>query len=90
MKSRSYYIIESVSDCVYIKRSMMPLGPMPFLWCNGGMFALIPTAMLEEIYDLKKDAVLRIFWCHDVYKMPQEIGMLLCDKGYNQADDSHK
>ncbi|KKM15144.1 hypothetical protein LCGC14_1699030 [marine sediment metagenome] len=91
MKSKYYYIIETKhTDAVNINRAMLPLGPMPVLWCNDGMFALIPSAMLEEIYGLEKDAVLRIFWCHDVYEMPQEIGMLLCDKGYNQSSDNHK
>ncbi len=82
MKSKYYYIIETKdTDPVHITRSMLPLGPMPVLWCNDGIFALIPSAMLEEIYGLEKDAMLLIHW-DQTYILSPVIGALLCDQSY--------
>lgn len=82
MKTKSYYIIEHKGRTIDITRDMLLLGPMPVLWCNAGMYAIIPGAVLEELFEPINPNEMR-FWWEEAYELPREIGLLLCDKNYN-------
>ena len=84
MKNKYYYIIEHKGDTVTIIRNMLPLGPFSILWCNAGMFALIPDALLEVLYEgvANTNTQTQIWW-EQACKLPQEVGQLLCDQNYN-------
>jgi len=90
MKIKRYYIIEHKGHTINITRSMLSLGPIPILWCNDGMYAIIPGAILEELFENGSDSSMtcRIWW-EEAYELPQDIGRLLCDKSYNQSSDNH-
>lgn len=84
MKIKRYYIFEHNGCWAILKRGALPMGPMPILWCNAGMYAIIPGALLEELYDEdgSRDWTYRIWW-EQCYELPQEVGRLLCDSTYN-------
>ncbi len=90
MKIQRYYIIEHKGPTIDIMRNALLMGPLPVLWCNAGMYAIIPGAILEEIFEhINGDAIQRIWW-EQCYELPREIGLLLCDESYNQTSDDHK
>ena len=82
MKTKSYYIIEHKSRTIDITRDALLLGPMPVLWCNAGMYAIIPGAVLEELFDISGDKMSHIWW-EQAYELESDVGRLLCDKNYN-------
>ena len=84
MKIKRYYIIEHKGRTIDITRDALLLGPMPALWCNGGMYAIIPGAVLEELFeeDKSREWVYRIWW-EQCYELEPDVGRLLCDKNYN-------
>jgi len=81
MKIKRYYIIEYKGDTINITRNMLTLGPIPVLWCNDGMYAIVPGAILEELFDVSGDKMSHIWW-EQAYELPREIGLLLCDSTY--------
>ena len=89
MKIRRYYIIEHKGPTIDITRDALLMGPLPVLWCNTGMYAIIPGAILEELFDVSGDQMSHIWW-EQCYELPREIGLLLCDEGYNQSNNNHK
>ena len=84
MKTKSYYIIEHRGRTIDITRDALLLGPMPVLWCNGGMYAIIPGAIFEELFEieLKTDEYVKIWW-EQAYELDPDVGRLLCDRNYN-------
>ena len=84
MKIHRYYIIEHKGNTIHTTRDALTTGPLPVLWCNAGMYALIPGALLEELFDGNSNIYLPglIYW-EQAYELPREVGMLLCDEGYN-------
>ncbi len=88
MKIRRYYIIEHKGPTISITRNALLMGPLPVLWCNAGMYALIPGAILEELFE--GSSQVETIWWEQCYELPREIGLLLCDEGYNQTSDDHK
>ena len=87
MKIRRYYIIEHKGRTIDIARDALTMGSLPVLWCNAGMYALIPEAILEELFE---DGGAETIWWEQAVELPREVGLLLCDEGYNQTNDSHK
>ena len=86
MKIKRYYIIEHKGRTIDITRDALLLGPMPVLWCNAGMYAIIPGAILEELFDRKIpegiSTVTRLWW-EQAYELEPDVGRLLCDSAYN-------
>ena len=82
MKTKSYYILEHKGHTIDITRDALPLGPMPILWCNGGMYAIIPGAIFEELLDVSGDKIAHIWW-GQAYELDPNVGRLLCDRNYN-------
>ena len=90
MKIRRYYILEHKGRTIDITRDALLLGPMPVLWCNGGMYALIPGAILEDMYNdyniddaaWGSNKMVQIWW-EQTYELEPDVGRLLCDKSYN-------
>lgn len=85
MKIKRYYILEHKGRTIDITRDALLLGPMPVLWCNAGMYALIPGAILEEMFDFTIDnanKTTRIWW-EQAYELEPDVGRLLCDRNYN-------
>ena len=80
MKIKRYYIIEHKGNTLDITRDALLMGPLPVLWCNAGMYAIIPGAILEEIFN---DDTMSTIWWTQAYELPQEVGQLLCDDAYN-------
>ena len=80
MKIRRYYVIEHKGNTIDITRDALLMGPLPVLWCNAGMYALIPEAILEEIFN---DDTMGAVWWEQAYELPREVGLLLCDSVYN-------
>ena len=83
MKTKSYYILEHKGHTIDITRDALPLGPMPMLWCNGGMYAIIPGAILEEIFESKNSDAVAAVWWGQAYELDPDVGRLLCDSAYN-------
>ena len=85
MKIRRYYIIEHKGRTIDITRNALLLGPMPVLWCNAGMYAIIPGAILEDLFEYNGDRGMvmgRYYW-EQAYELDPDVGRLLCDKNYN-------
>ena len=89
MKIRRYYIIEHKGNTIDITRDALLMGPLPVLWCNAGMYALIPGALLEDLFDISEVGHFHMhqIWWEQAYELPREVGLLLCDEGYNQTDN---
>lgn len=83
MRIKRYYIIEHKGRTIDITRDALLLGPTPVLWCNAGMYALIPGAILEEIFEHTNGDTMQRVWWEEACELPQEVGRLLCDKNYN-------
>ena len=91
MKIKRYYIIEHKGRTADITRDALLLGPMPVLWCNAGMYAIIPGAILEDIFEVQKTSnLVCTVWWEQAYELEPDVGRLLCDKNYNQTNDSYK
>lgn len=82
MKIKRYYIIEHKGRTIDITRDMLVLGPMSVLWCNAGMYAIIPGAICEELFEYGSSCCHRVWW-EQTYELPQDVGRLLCDSTYN-------
>ena len=82
MKIKRYYILEHKDRTIDITRDALLLGPMPVLWCNGGMYAIIPGAILETLCCSKGGGVETIWW-EQAYELEPDVGRLLCDRNYN-------
>ena len=85
MKIKRYYILEHKGRTIDITRDALLLGPMPVLWCNAGMYALIPGAILEELFEIREAwhaTMLRLYW-EQAYELEPDVGRLLCDRNYN-------
>lgn len=82
MKISRYYIIEHKGRTIDITRDALLLGPMPVLWCNAGMYAIIPGAILEELFEPVNPDEMR-FWWEQAYELEPDVGRLLCDRNYN-------
>ena len=91
MKIKRYYIIEHKGRTIDITRDALLLGPMPVLWCNAGMYALIPGAILEDMFDDHSEPGIikhtgkqmeTIYW-EQAYELEPDVGRLLCDSAYN-------
>lgn len=89
MKIKRYYILEHKGRTIDITHDALLLGPMPILWCNGGMYALIPGAILEELFDVSGDKMSHIWW-EQAYELEPDVGRLLCDKNYNGEQNAKK
>jgi hypothetical protein len=89
MKIKRYYILEHKGRTINITRDELLAGPLPVLWCNAGMYAIIPEAVLEWLFEEPPECVGEIYW-EQAYELEPNVGQLLCDQNYNQADDSHK
>ena len=91
MKIKRYYVIEHKGRTIDITRDALLLGPMPVLWCNAGMYAIIPGAIFEDMFGFNGPGILveTIYW-EQAYELEPDVGWLLCDKNYNQTNDSHK
>jgi len=85
MKLRRYYVLEHKGDSVDISRSKVQLGCLPTLWCNDGLFKLIPKGMLEELYIEKVMRTSILVYWDTCYPVPEEIGLQLCHPTYAQA-----
>ncbi|KKN71272.1 hypothetical protein LCGC14_0423150 [marine sediment metagenome] len=83
MKTKSYYIIEHKGHTINIIRDALLLGPMPVLWCNGGMYAIIPGTILEEMFENKNGDATGAIWWEQCYELEPDVGRLLCDSAYN-------
>ena len=84
MKIKRYYIIEHKGRTIDITRDALLLGPMPVLWCNAGMYAIIPGAILEELFDRKiPEGTNTQIWWEQAYELNPDVGRLLCDSTYN-------
>ncbi len=90
MKTKSYYIIEHKGHTIDITRDALPFGPMPVLWCNGGMYAIIPEAVLEDMFVTIGGYVTAQIWWEQAYELDPDVGRLLCDQSYNQTNNGHK
>ena len=90
MKIKRYYVIEHKGRTIDITRDALLVGPLPILWCNAGMYAIIPGAVLEELFEGRWSGPVGTIWWEQTYKLESDVGRLLCDQNYNQADDSHK
>ncbi len=90
MKTKSYYILEHKGHTIDITRDALPLGPMSVLWCNGGMYAIIPGVLFEEFFDKSSSVIQTVIWWGQAYELDPDVGRLLCDKSYNQTNNSHK
>ena len=86
MKIKRYYILEHKGRTIDITRDALLLGPMPVLWCNAGMYAIIPGAILEELFNIDGNAT--CIWWEQAYELEPDVGRLLCDKTYSQSDNS--
>ena len=84
MKIKRYYIIEHKGRTIDITRDALLLGPMPVLWCNAGIYAIIPGAILEDLFEEDKSRgwMYRIWW-EQAYELDPDVGRLLCDSTYN-------
>lgn len=82
MKVKRYYIIEDKGCTIDITRDTLLFGPLPILWCNDGMYALIPGAVTEMLFEESSEVVGIIYW-EQAYKLPQDVGRLLCDSAYD-------
>lgn len=82
MKTKSYYILEHKGRTIDITRDALLLGPMPVLWCNAGMYAIIPGAILEELFEYDSGRCHRVWW-EQAYELDPDVGRLLCDSTYN-------
>ena len=84
MKIKRYYILEHKGRTINITRDTLLLGPMPVLWCNAGMYAIIPGAILEELFDDRTIGHrMHSIWWEQAYELEPDVGRLLCDKNYN-------
>ncbi len=83
MKIKHYYIIEHKGFTINITHDALLMGPLPVLWCNAGMYAIIPGAILEELFENNETETI---WWEQCYELPREIGLLLCDNAYNEKN----
>ena len=90
MKIKRFYIIEHKGNTLDITRDALLMGPLPVLWCNAGMYAIIPGAILEELYENVNVIAVETIWWTQAFELSQEVGRLLCDEGYDQAEDSQE
>ena len=93
MQIKRYYVIEYKGRTIDITRDALLLGPMPILWCNDGMYAIIPGAILEELFEYPapskpdelphiSNSMQQIYW-EQAYELKLDVGRLLCDRNYN-------
>ena len=90
MRIKRYYIIEHKGHTIDITRDALLLGPMPILWCNAGMYAIIPGAVLEEIFEHSHWSGPQRIWWEQAYELEPDVGRLLCDKNYNGGQNAKK
>lgn len=84
MKIRRYYIIEHKGRTIDITRDALLMGPLPILWCNAGMYAIIPGELFEELStNALSSVVVHQIWWEQAYELEPDVGRLLCDKSYN-------
>ena len=83
MKIKRFYIIEHKGNTLDITRDALLMGPLPVLWCNAGMYAIIPGAILEELYENVNVIAVETIWWTQAFELSQEVGQLLCDDAYN-------
>ena len=84
MKISRYYIIEHKGRAIDIARDALLLGPMPVLWCNAGMYAIIPGAILEDMFTLTGQGIMQQIWWEQGYELEPDVGRLLCDSTYSE------
>ena len=83
MKIKRYYIIEHKGRTIDITRDALLMGPLPVLWCNAGMYAIIPGAVCEEIFEHTNGNAMQRVWWEQAYELEPDVGRLLCDSAYN-------
>lgn len=90
MKTKKFYIIEHKGNTIDITRDALLMGPLPVLWCNTGMYALIPGAILEEFFEEGGGCLVGTIYWEQAYELPQEVGQLLCDNAYEGENNAKK
>lgn len=84
---KRFYYTESAGKTLTVNLKELCLGPMPLIWCNGGLYGIICKEkvenMVETLRDLNKLPILEVskhigcFHWDDVVELDQKIGRLL-------------